>query len=640
MNANNWIGHLQHPLVLAGFGLFLFALVVKPLFLSNKKLSSTAMERVLHKAMVLLFILAVMAILAGFLLSWKATPAAVKNGNDLTMTKAQFTAMLEQQERSIKTMLFSVSGDKKKRHLLEQRLESVQKQQANIQRSYKIALKERNKTGLLAVEMQEQVPAAQISQIKRGYQQDSINAQRDDEESNMPIISDSEYSSGPNYSEMTVTLPNTPSLTIDEIQILHDAGVRVQFSGQSTSQLLPAETSFSELLQVEVLDLAGFSLYIIPPWLKRFTNLRRLDLSKNHLDADSDLQETLQAMPKLDVLNLSDNPLFAKEPATSQSLAPVWQRLTELGELYLSGTGGTAQNYGSLAPLWSLKVLDISRNRIKNEIKILELNKLVGLLKLNLSHNDISRFPGTKLPVQRLELLDLSYNDLTEIPYVAMPQLNIWYLQGNGAVRLADDYGDMFALPNLMTLQYDSGSDYDAPSSLPKGLIEKLVKMFEQEYKLLCSDGSISLGKYTDYCDGTVGDIETGFMWTRCSEGLSGDYCNKGEAKSYKWKDAIQRANNTMYAGYSDWRLPTIDELKTLVECGNGIKKDGLCRDGTKKPTINQHAFPNTRPSCYWSGDSFAYNNDYAWHTNFYNGQSHFTNRNNTHLVRLVRGGQ
>jgi len=44
MNANNWIDHLQHPLVLAGFGLFLFifALVIRPLFLSSSKLSGAA----------------------------------------------------------------------------------------------------------------------------------------------------------------------------------------------------------------------------------------------------------------------------------------------------------------------------------------------------------------------------------------------------------------------------------------------------------------------------------------------------------------------------------------------------------------------------------------------------------------------
>jgi hypothetical protein len=74
--ASAWIPYLQHPLVLAGFGLFLFALIIKPLFLNNHKLNGTATERLLHKGMILLFILAAMAVIGGIALNWKATPAA------------------------------------------------------------------------------------------------------------------------------------------------------------------------------------------------------------------------------------------------------------------------------------------------------------------------------------------------------------------------------------------------------------------------------------------------------------------------------------------------------------------------------------------------------------------------------------
>lgn len=70
-----WIEHLRHPLVLAGFGLFVFALIIKPLFLSSKKLNGTAVERLLHKGMILLFILAAMAIAGGLALSWKNASA-------------------------------------------------------------------------------------------------------------------------------------------------------------------------------------------------------------------------------------------------------------------------------------------------------------------------------------------------------------------------------------------------------------------------------------------------------------------------------------------------------------------------------------------------------------------------------------
>ena len=75
MNVDKWIEALQHPLVLAGFGLFLFAALIKPLFLNNKKLSGTTMERLLHKGMNFAFALALLAIAGGLLLSWKRAAA-------------------------------------------------------------------------------------------------------------------------------------------------------------------------------------------------------------------------------------------------------------------------------------------------------------------------------------------------------------------------------------------------------------------------------------------------------------------------------------------------------------------------------------------------------------------------------------
>mgnify|MGYP001814604045 CR=1 FL=1 len=71
------------------------------------------------------------------------------------------------------------------------------------------------------------------------------------------------------------------------------------------------------------------------------------------------------------------------------------------------------------------------------------------------------------------------------------------------------------------------------------------------------------IGQYIDNGDGTVTDTKTGLMWKRCAEGLSGDNCEEGQVKKYSYNDAIKRFKNVDYAGYRDWRLPSIDELKT-----------------------------------------------------------------------------
>lgn len=79
-NMNNWIEHLHHPLVFAGFGLFLFATVIKLILLNSGKFNGTAKERVMSRGMYLAFILALSAVIGGIALSWKATtPEASPN---------------------------------------------------------------------------------------------------------------------------------------------------------------------------------------------------------------------------------------------------------------------------------------------------------------------------------------------------------------------------------------------------------------------------------------------------------------------------------------------------------------------------------------------------------------------------------
>ena len=145
------------------------------------------------------------------------------------------------------------------------------------------------------------------------------------------------------------------------------------------------------------------------------------------------------------------------------------------------------------------------------------------------------------------------------------------------------------------------------------------------------------IGQYIDHGDGTVTDTKTGLMWKRCSEGLSGDNCEKGKAKIYQWNEAVRRFKNVKYAGYADWRLPSIDKLKTLVYCSKGKDKEGDCNDGSEEPTINQQAFPNTKQWFYWSGSPDANLSVGAWGVFFNYGGSYPGSRNFSSAVRLVR---
>ncbi|BBP44528.1 hypothetical protein THMIRHAT_22740 [Thiosulfativibrio zosterae] len=143
-------------------------------------------------------------------------------------------------------------------------------------------------------------------------------------------------------------------------------------------------------------------------------------------------------------------------------------------------------------------------------------------------------------------------------------------------------------------------------------------KAYEEEKQKADAENKILLAKqgYIDNQDGTITDTKTNLTWMRCSLGQTwtGSSCS-GEAKSFdEWKTAINWGKNTTYAGKSDWRLPTVEELHSLVYCSSGQQRefrmaddgrnrfahqdgewlDGRCEGNFQAPTIFSTAFPNT----------------------------------------------
>ncbi len=68
-------------------------------------------------------------------------------------------------------------------------------------------------------------------------------------------------------------------------------------------------------------------------------------------------------------------------------------------------------------------------------------------------------------------------------------------------------------------------------------------------------DASTAAGGYTDNGDGTVTDTSTGLMWQQA-----------GSSNSMTWEQALAYCEGLNLGGYTDWRLPTIKELYSLVD--------------------------------------------------------------------------
>ena len=163
---------------------------------------------------------------------------------------------------------------------------------------------------------------------------------------------------------------------------------------------------------------------------------------------------------------------------------------------------------------------------------------------------------------------------------------------------------------------------------------------------LYCPPESLLIDRYQDNGDGTIVDIQTRLHWMRFSLGQkwTTTAC-VNEAKMYNWEQAlklVQAVNQRGgYASFCDWRVPTKEELLTLVYCTSGRPKTWNntghpCQGNYDRPTIHQPAFPNTPSSWYWS--SSHYDLTSAWCVHFYYGHAYADSKQYAYYVRLVRG--
>ena len=136
-----------------------------------------------------------------------------------------------------------------------------------------------------------------------------------------------------------------------------------------------------------------------------------------------------------------------------------------------------------------------------------------------------------------------------------------------------------------------------------------------------------------DNGDGTITDRKTGLIWKQCLEGQSGSDCASGSAAAFTWQQALQRAQTLNssggFAGASDWRLPNIKELSSLVE------------QQCWEPTINLTRFPHASSDGLWSSSAVAGSAGGAWSVYFNDGSTNWSSENDvSNQLRLVRSGQ
>ena len=118
---------------------------------------------------------------------------------------------------------------------------------------------------------------------------------------------------------------------------------------------------------------------------------------------------------------------------------------------------------------------------------------------------------------------------------------------------------------------------------------------------------------------GCVTDNLTGLMWMGAPDKLL-----------YTWTNALTSVNSLTLCGFSDWRLPNINELKSLVN-NEAVNQDTF---------LNTQGFSGVQSYYYWSSSTYVANTTIAWVIYMGDGVLVANDKSLSHYVWPVRAGR
>lgn len=139
-------------------------------------------------------------------------------------------------------------------------------------------------------------------------------------------------------------------------------------------------------------------------------------------------------------------------------------------------------------------------------------------------------------------------------------------------------------------------------------------------------------GHSTYLTDYTTTDTVKGLVWKTCVDGLSGVGCATGSFSTLTWSgagtacSALNTANSGAgFAGIKNWRLPSIEELQSLINI-------------VSSPTIDAINFPGTILDVHWSATISYANGSNSWSIDFADDSEIENAQSNLGIARCVSG--
>ena len=203
-----------------------------------------------------------------------------------------------------------------------------------------------------------------------------------------------------------------------------------------------------------------------------------------------------------------------------------------------------------------------------------------------------------------------------------------------------------------MLMVFVSAAICAAPADIPKS--GQTARYDANSVK--ADDGGLQKGvawprtRFTSNADTTGSDNLTNLVWapngnimpTRDNgwdvDTKVGEKMNDGRVTWLHALDYVSKLNAESYLGHTDWRLPNVNELESIVHAEYPLCNGGGCYNAA---WLNTQGFSNVQQgsdSIYWSSTISAGNTLNAWYVNIEYGFVNATGMTGNYYVWPVRG--
>lgn len=131
----------------------------------------------------------------------------------------------------------------------------------------------------------------------------------------------------------------------------------------------------------------------------------------------------------------------------------------------------------------------------------------------------------------------------------------------------------------------------------------------------LCRSTVEGAQRFTLVLEGqAVADSKTGLVWEREPDRIHD-----------VWDASIERCATKTIGDRKEWRIPSVDELKTLID-----------PDQTDPSLPSGHPFSNIKSEIYWTATPHVQDDILAWQISFFSGQAVTDQKSGTRRVWCV----